>query len=139
MIFEVTIGFSAGYAHDHTVTTAEELKTMTTAYQQAAQDWYESDPKHETYGIYPSAVATTSTTIYQKKWGCPEGGEATVTFTGAFNPSYLQNGISVEAAQEIWQSGVRHVVEAVMRHLDQKTATLVFREVQHMEYLCIDL
>lgn len=129
MTFEATIGLYAGYGHGNTAADQHEVTKLCRSYQEGAEQWYTSDPRHEAFGIYPSAVAAVSHTFYREAWGCPHGGEPAVTFRGTFNPAYLREGITVEDAAALWREGVRSVLTHVMKSFGQERATLVFQEI----------
>lgn len=78
-------------------------------------------------GIYISAISSLGRALYRHNWGCPNGGEPVIIFTGSLNSEFCKNA-------DDWKQAVREVSLGLKKDLRQKTATLEFSSVA-MEYL----
>ncbi len=78
-------------------------------------------------GIYISGISSIGRALYRYEWGCPEGGEPIIIFTGSLNSKFCKN-------VDDWMQAVREVSLGLKKDLKQKTATLEFSSVD-MEYL----
>ncbi len=116
--FKLIIGVNEGYANNGNeidLTTVNEL-------------WLEKAAAvAESTDIYISAISSLGRALYAHDWGCPEGGEPVVIFTGVLNDKFCKNA-------EAWKQAVREVALGLKEDLKQTTATLEFSSVD-MEYL----
>lgn len=79
-------------------------------------------------GIYISGISSLGRALYRHEWGCPEGGEPVVIFTGSLNGEFCKNA-------EAWKQAVREISLGLKEDLKQTTATLEFSSSIDMEYL----
>lgn len=85
--------------------------------------------EYEDSGIVISVVANESKTVYPVSFGCPIGGEQTITVSGVMNPEYYKDSGNLYFADlAMWRSAVVRVVEAVKKALTQTTVTIIFSE-----------
>jgi hypothetical protein len=115
--FKVTIGIKESF-HD----TKEVANIVAFAWQEAAKEVFNSGKP------YVSAVVNESISVYNEIWGCPTGGERTVTVSGSANPAFVQN-------MDEWKKTVIAVVKAVKAKLQQSIVVLEFSEVNDFVYL----
>lgn len=113
----ITLGTNSGY--DLAGQKEPSLDDVVSAYQILA------DETESETGVYISAVAQPSRTIYKKDWGCPEGGEYTITFTGSCNPFFSK--------QEPYLKALHVLAEKLKEHFQQATLLLEVTPV-HIEY-----
>jgi len=114
--FEAVFGLAPGYSHNN-------IDVVTPA--DAASIWQEAARKiFEECGVYVSATTHSSTTIYHQDWGCPAGGEKTVTFSGSANPEFVKMGD--------YRYAVVSLVKLVKEILAQSTVTVEFWEIDHV-------
>lgn len=116
--FKLVIGVNEGYNNNSdeiNLTAVNEL-------------WLEKAAAvAESTGIYISAISSLGRALYAHNWGCPEGGEPVVIFTGSLNDKFCKNA-------DDWKQAVRKVCLGLKKDLKQTTATLEFSSVD-MEYL----
>ena len=116
--FKLVIGVNEGYNNNSdeiNLTAVNEL-------------WLEKAAAiAESTGIYISAISSLGRALYAHNWGCPEGGEPVVIFTGLLNDKFCKNA-------DDWKQAVRKVCLGLKKDLKQTTATLEFSSVD-MEYL----
>lgn len=79
-------------------------------------------------GIYISSVVNISRAVYNSEWGCPMGGEDTVTITGTTNPAFVKD-------MEEWKSIVIEIAKELKCALEQSTLTLEFQTLEDFIYL----
>lgn len=91
--WSMTIGTSPGYSTKRGA--PPDLDTIGTRYQEIA-----AAIEDET-GVYISAVLTPSRALYRTDWGCPAGGEETVTFSGSHHPAFSKAPEYKAALQEL--------------------------------------
>lgn len=110
--FSITIGFVAGYFHGNESDgkIVNRAKAVALLWQNLAQAHFEE------YGVYPSAIVQDSLTVYHQDWGCPKGGEATVTLSGCFKPKD-----NTETELDRWMIAVRRTAMKLKYQLDQST------------------
>lgn len=114
--FNASLGVVAGYGHgNHELTELSALQIAGAAWQKAA-----AKVMSET-GTYVGAVMAPARTVYHTDWGCPEGGEITVSITGECNPEYTK--------LEDYKSAVLEVLRETAISLGQSTTQLTFQEV----------
>lgn len=110
--FSATLGVVAGYKHDN-VPCGDPLDIVAATWDAAAELELAAG------GLYVPCVATASRTIYRREWGCPVGGEITVTLTGTRNPQF-------DTDSAAWKKAVAKIAERVRVALKQSTAHLAF-------------
>lgn len=127
--FTFNVGVNPGYDHKNEVENPLSI---------AAKVWSEEAEKVQTSGgFYVGAVANLSKTLYSKAFGCPEGGEDTVVFTGLLNPKFLDDklkhlvsNVPNYGGKTAWWLAVQNVCRAVAKRLDQKTGYLSFSQIE---------
>jgi len=117
--FFASLGVVAGYGHDN-VTDSSAVDIAGNAWQEAASKVMVAS------GTYIGAVITPARTVYHKDWGCPVGGEKTVSITGECNPEYTKLAD--------YKSAVVETLRQAALALGQSTTQLTFSEVE-FEYL----
>jgi hypothetical protein len=111
------------------------IQVVSEAWQAAMQKEFEKTD------IVVSAVMTESNTVYPVGFGCPPGGEKTVTVNGHFNPKFikLKPGFSEASSKKIafgyYRRAVVRVCEAVRKELKQTTVSVAFYELGDFVYL----
>lgn len=135
--FRVTFGYIPGYREENSDIPSQFLPVKVTASKMVAIDplqtvakaWDQAATEVEkAYGYYVSAVFNSSLTVYPTKFGCPSGGEPTVTAAGSLNPHFVPKD-----QQQLWQHAVRRTVETCKELLKQTTVTLEWFEAE-IEY-----
>lgn len=116
--FTLTIGVNEGYTNNG---NEIDLTTVNKLWLEKAAAVAEST------GIYISAISNLGRALYSHDWGCPEGGEPVVIFTGSLNSKFCKN-------VDDWRRAVREVALGLKKDLKQTTATLEFSSVD-MDYL----
>lgn len=110
----ITTGVNEGYTGKNLV--QDPLKKIVELWQQLALNEY------ATSGIYISAVATESKTIYNTAWGCPKDGEDTIVLTSIMNLEFISD-------REKWKQSVINIVTELKKILNQQTITIEFVKV----------
>jgi len=121
--FSMTIGVNAGYGHQNE--TSNPLETATTLWQDVAAEMLS---KHS---LYVSAVARETKTVYHTDWGCPVGGENTVTFEGSTNPAFVETDEELEK----WKQVVLAIASKMKDELNQSTVAVEFIRLEDFHYL----
>lgn len=81
--FFASMGIIAGYGHENSTDATPE--------QIAGEVWQTAAAAvMAATGTYVGAVISASKTVYKTDWGCPVGGENTVSITGECNPEYTE-------------------------------------------------
>lgn len=112
--FQINIGVNAGYFHDNAKGSPRV---------EVARLWQEiAERVYQKAGVFVAGVVQPALTVYRKEWGCPEGGEDTVTVTGLRNPEFQKD-------EAVWRQCVRDVALDLGKALDQTTVYLTFSEV----------
>ena len=62
-----------------------QIDKMIDKWQEAAKEYYECT------NVYVSAIAIEGRAIYHKDWGCPDGGERTLTFNCTANVNFIKD------------------------------------------------
>lgn len=125
--FRATFGVAPGYG-EQAETKSQALGLP--AISMVAEAWNVAALEVEkAYGLYIPAVLNESRTIYKLEWGCPPGGEVTVTVTGCYN---LVHNSAYDLL--FWQHSVRRTVEVTKELLKQTTVTLEWFEIE-VEYI----
>ena len=115
--FTLTIGVTPGYFHDNEAAKIDFVGAV-------AKEWQvlmEKDGNEK--GIYVPAVASPSYAVYSRDWGCPEGGERVVSFSGTRNAKFTPDGVE-------WKAAVLRIVERLQQKLEQSTAQVDFERVE---------
>jgi hypothetical protein len=116
--FKLVLGVNEGYTDNGSevdITSINEL-------------WLEkAEAVANSTSIYISGISSLGHALYRHEWGCPEGGEPVVIFTGSLNSEFCKDA-------EAWKQAVRKVSLDLKKDLKQTTATLEFSSVD-MEYL----
>lgn len=127
--FQLNIGVVRGYGHDNAGGPASPAS-------QVAEDWQEiAEAMLREYGVYPAGVVLPGRTLYPEKYGCPRGGEITVTISGLANPKFLMSAKNPDGPGYVadlngWRFAVEMAAEALRKKLNQTTAYLTFRKVR---------
>jgi len=116
--FEAVIGVNPGYGHKNE--TSNNLKIVASLWLEVAEN-----VEAET-GLYISANIMSSLTLYKTDWGCPAGGEETVTIKAVCNPEF--------ANTEAWKQASLKVIKKLKNRLSQSTVTVSYTE-QEIVYL----
>ena len=111
--FSATVGVNEGYSHNNEI--KNPLEIVGTLWQEIAESHYKK------CNIYISAIITDSKTIYSPNWGCPTGGEDTITISGSCNPEFSN--------PEDWRKSVISVLKEMKEKLKQSTVTIEFWEI----------
>ncbi|MBU3219619.1 hypothetical protein [Clostridium algidicarnis] len=117
--FEIVTGVNKGYFHNNIEN--ESLDLVSGVWSEIAKQEYKST------GIYVSAVIKPSKTIYNEEWGCPKGGEETVSLTGVANKEFVQD-------IEKWKTTVIKLATKLKNELKQNTLTCEFIDTE-LHYL----
>ena len=114
----LTLGVTPGYNLD--AQTPPDLNAIGASYQRIAQAVYASS------GVYVSATLAESRALYSRDWGCPEGGELTVTFSGSCNLSF--------AEPDAYRAALEQVARALKAEFRQETALLELTPCETVYY-----
>lgn len=112
----IVIGVNEGYHHNNENLDNRE-KLVASIWQEKARKIFEET------GIYISCVVSASKTVYNTEWGCPVGGEDTVTITTTANPEFVKD-------MESWEKAVIEVTKLMKQELKQSTVTIEFETVE---------
>jgi len=112
--FFATLGFISGYFHENSAENISPSDEIARLWQEKAAEVYKET------NIYIGAVISPSKTVYHEEWGCPKGGEITVSITGTCNPLYTK--------MEHYKTNVQEVLERCAIALQQSTAQVSFVE-----------
>lgn len=107
MKWTLTLGVVPGYENTKTTINLDEVGAI---YQTIALRVYEKT------NVYVSATLAESRTLYATSWGCPLGGESTVTFSGSHNPAF--------AEVEAYRNALDEIVRELKEYFKQTTALL---------------
>ncbi len=112
--FFASLGIIAGYFNENQTKQERDL-IVGKIWQKHALD-----VSNENGGTYVGSVISNSLTVYNKEWGCPEGGEETVAIRGECNPNYTK----VDA----YKAAVIEVLSRCAQELKQSTTQVIFTE-----------
>ncbi|APF25339.1 hypothetical protein [Clostridium sporogenes] len=118
--FEIVTGINEGYFHKNK--NKDGVQVVGEVWQKIALEVFKDR------GIYISSVINSSKTVYNTEWGCPEGGEDTVTITSTANPEFVQS-------LEQWKEAVIEIAKNLKNELKQSTMTVEFKEISDFIYL----
>lgn len=126
--FQLNIGVVRGYGHDNKDGPISPAAKV-------AEDWQEiAEELFREYKVYPAGVVTPGVTLYPSQYGCPRGGEVTVTVTGLANPEHLlvvkDEAAGYSTDLDMWRYVVAQAAERLRKKLEQTTAYLTFRKVR---------
>ena len=113
--FGLNIGINAGYFHANE--EKDPVKIVTEKWHKLAEEIFKD------CGIYIGAVICQSKTVYRPEWGCPPGGEDTLTISGVRNPEFQTN-------DDLWKIAVSRVAIRLASELQQSAAYLTFKKVE---------
>ncbi|MBU5593315.1 hypothetical protein KQI89_16315 [Clostridium sp. MSJ-4] len=113
--FEIVTGVNKGYFHNNT--ESDSLNLVGSVWGKIAKQEYELT------GIYVSAVIKPSKAIYNEAWGCPKGGEETVSITGVANKEFVAN-------IQDWKNTVIKLGKELKEELRQSTLTCEFMDTE---------
>lgn len=118
--FEIVAGFNNGYSGNN--------KDKTQQYEYICELWQRiAKEEFDKSNIYVSAVIHPSKTVYNEFWGCPKGGEDTVTITGVANREFV-----IDLAE--WKDTVLKLAMILKEELAQSTMTCEFSNIE-LNYL----
>lgn len=121
--FTATFGLTAGYGHNnHTVITLDAFAEVWKAIMEAV---------FKDSQILVGCVIHESRTVYPVSFGCPKGGEKTITVSGHYNPKFINNAMPLS----IYKDKTTRICNAVRKMLSQSTVSLTFHEVADFVYL----
>ncbi|WP_409290226.1 hypothetical protein [Peribacillus sp. SCS-37] len=109
----VVLGVNEGHGKNE---KGHVLARAASVWQELAGGYYKET------GIYVSAVAHRSKTIYHTDWGCPEGGEDTVTFTASANYEFIKD---INA----WKEAVTAISRQLKDRFEQESVTIEFEDI----------
>lgn len=89
----------------------DQIKLMIEKWQEYAKEYYNK------MQIYISAIAVEGKAVYNKDWGCPDGGERTLTFNCTCNTKFIENILEYEA-------GIYYIVAKLKKYFNQHTITV---------------
>lgn len=112
------VGLNAGYIGENKV--APNLEEFGILCQNIA------DKVMRETAIYIGVVISVSKTVYKTDWGCPVGGEDTISIEADGNSLY--SNLPPETFQEAWKEAFLKAMELLMQSLDQKTVTAKFSD-----------
>lgn len=121
--YTLTIGVTPGYGHQNEG-AKDEAATLRALCETGIRI---ANEIHARTDVFISFVLSPARVGYRHEWGCPEGGEFVVVFSGERNRAFNVDRFVYQAA---WQNFAQRLKE----ELGQTTATLV-RSTVHMEYL----
>ncbi|MBM7691031.1 hypothetical protein JOC77_000434 [Peribacillus deserti] len=109
----IVLGVNKGHGENRENHTLEKASS---AWQELAAEMYQQT------NIYVSAVAHKSKTVYHTEWGCPAGGEDTITFTSSVNYEYVKD---INA----WKQTVIALTKKLKSRFEQETVTIEFEDI----------
>lgn len=113
----INIGYNPGYGNNEKMS----LDEFSLFLQNFIGENYES------IGEYIPFIVTPVMTVYNKDWGCPNGGEPTMLLTATANPEFTKD-------TNKWKIHVEEYAKRLKAALKQQTVSLEFIEID-MVYL----
>lgn len=89
----------------------DQAKLMINKWQEYAKEYYDATD------VYVSAIANEGRAIYHKAWGCPDGGERTLTFNCTANREFITD-------LELYIRGIDYIVAKLKKEFNQHTVTM---------------
>lgn len=107
--YEVVIGIE----NDITVNRMieREIEKMIKSWQKYAKEYFDKT------GVYVSAIVNEGRAVYNEDWGCPDGGERTLTFNCTRNPKFIEDKYE-------YQRGIHYIVANLKKEFNQHTITI---------------
>lgn len=115
---KVTIGINEGYDHLNESNLKDSFNDFLYNFLEENEDQV---------GEYISFVVYPTKTIYKKEWGCPNGGEDTITLEATANPKFVHD-------LKTWKFHVIKYIELLKEELKQSTVMIQFYETD-VQYL----
>ena len=115
---KVTIGINEGYDHLNESNLKDSFGAFLYNFLEENEDQV---------GEYISFVVYPTKTIYKKEWGCPNGGEDTITLEATANPKFVHD-------LKTWKFHVIKYIELLKEELKQYTVMIQFYETD-VQYL----
>lgn len=135
--FTATFGVNKGYHHNNNVFS--DLTVFGNLWQRVMQEKFDSDK------ILIGCVIHDSKTVYPIGFGCPPGGENTVTVSGQYNPeflpkldagyAFLKREICLNVQLDQLKKVTIDICEKMKELLDQATVSIAFYKVDDFVYL----
>ena len=88
-----------------------EIEKMIKSWQKHAKEYFDKT------GVYVSAIVNEGRAIYNEDWGCPDGGERTLTFNCTRNPKFIEDRYE-------YQRGIHYIVANLKKEFNQHTITI---------------
>lgn len=111
IMFKIVTGVNKGYKHNNCDSC--NLDMVGKLWQKIAKEEFDNS------GIYISAIINESKAIYNEEWGCPKGGEDTVTISGTANKEFIDD-------LDNWKDQVIIIAKRIKVELGQTTLTCEF-------------
>lgn len=118
--YEVVIGVQTDTAINSVI--KRKIDLLIESWEKYAKEYYDK------YGIYVSAIANKGRAIYNKEWGCPDGGERVVTFNCTRNPKFIKDKVA-------YMLGVTYITSLLKDEFKQHTITMTVMEDVTIKYI----
>ena len=149
LAFYAVFGVVPGYNHNNKLpvlvhrdgrTQLEETEELSNI-EIVSNIWQEAmEEEFKQSEILVPAVLSESNTVYPVRFGCPKGGEQTVTVNGHVNPKFARKGYEnyhnlYEAMIHEYKAAAIRVCKVVKDELKQTTVSVAFYEIEDFVYL----